>query len=106
MAARKTPTVKRLEEELRLATRRADNAEELHHRAQGKLEKYEEQEERESRQVRDMMRRDEEYRRQLEDQVVWMRRLVEQLCVPADKLKVLEEVRMNQVNIGMEPRRY
>lgn len=103
--ARKNPIIENLKEDLRRAKLAAENEKELKNRALGKLEKYEEKDEEETRMVRDMRRREDEYRQQLEDQVSWMRRLVEQLCVPADKLKVLEEARINQVHVGMEPRR-
>lgn len=98
--ARKNPIIENLKEELRIAKRERENEKELKLRAQGKLEKYEEAEEEDKRRVRDMMRRDEEYRHQLEDQVVWLRRLVENLCIPEDKLKMIEKARQDIVISG------
>lgn len=89
--ARRNPKVVELEEKLRLAKREAENEKELKHRAQGKLEKYEEAEEHENRMVRDMRNREHEYVQRLESDVAWMRRLVEFLCIPEDKLKKIQE---------------
>jgi hypothetical protein len=108
--ARRNPKIIELEEKLRKEKLRADNNGELHQRALGKLEKYEEKDEEESRLVRDMRRRDDEYRQQLEDQVSWMRRLLEHMCLPPEKLELFEKFRQETLSagdpIGYPQRRY
>jgi len=107
--ARKNPIIETLKEDLRIARRERENEKELKLRAQGKLEKYEEAEEHENRMVRDMRNREQEYVQRLESDVAWMRRLVEFLCVPADKIEAIqkfkEEITMSG-DPGFPPRRY
>lgn len=100
--ARKNPIIENLKEELRIAKRERENERELKLRAQGKLEKYEEAEEHENRMVRDMRNREHEYTQRLESDVAWMRRLVEFLTVPADKMQILEEMK-NKIEISGDP---
>lgn len=100
--ARRNPKIIELEENLRKANLRADNAEELHHRAQGKLEKYEEEEERRKEERHMLVREREEYTRQLESEVAWMRRLVEFLCIPADKLEAIQKFK-EEIHIEGRP---
>ena len=106
---RRNPVVEELKEKLRKAELRAENEQEAKHRAQGKLEKYEEQEEREREHRGMMVREREEYTQRLESDVAWMRRLVEFLTVPADKMQILEELK-NKIEIsgdpGFPPRRH
>lgn len=100
----KNPIVEDLKEQLRKASLRADNEKEMRLRTEGELEKYENAEEEESRMVRDMRRRDDEYRQQLESEVAWMRRLIEFLCVPKEKMEILEKMRAEITMSGEDPR--
>ena len=108
--ARKNPKIVELEEKLRKANLRAENEQELKFRAQGKLEKYEEQEEKERENRHMMVREREQYTQRLESDVAWMRRLVEFLTVPADKLQALEEFKSRMEisgdPMGYPPKRY
>lgn len=99
---RRNPIVEGLKEELRVTKREAENEKALRQRTEGKLEKYEEKEERERDDISRMMRRDEEYRHQLEDQVLWMRRLVEHMCIPIEKLELFEKFR-TEITMSADP---
>lgn len=106
--ARKNPIVEELKEKLRRAELRAENELELKHRVQGKLEKYEEEEERRKEERHMMVREREDYTRRLESDVAWMRRLVEFLTIPKEKLKDIQEFN-NKIEItgsdrGFPPR--
>ena len=105
--AKKNPKLVKLEEELRKAELRADNEKEIRIRLEGKLEKFEEKDDEDDR-LRMVQRNSErEYQHQLEDQVLWLRRLVENLSIPKDKLELInrarEEVNINGGDFQMEP---
>lgn len=49
-----------------------------------------------------LVRRQDEHMRQLESEVAWMRRLVEFLCIPEEKLKTINEFK-ERVQISGDP---
>lgn len=81
--------IKELEEELQKANLRADNEFALHERTKGKLEKYEEQEQREREERDRTMVRAERRIEDLQDQTQWLRHLIEDLCIPKEKMEML-----------------
>lgn len=101
--ATRNPKIKALEEELRKANLRADNEKELRLRTEGKLEKYEKNDEEEAREVRSIRDMEMRHKEELENQISWMRRLIENMALPKDKLKMFRQEE-ERIQIGMDPR--
>lgn len=89
--ARKNPKVVALEKELADVRRDFRYEKEARLKAEGKVEHFEEQKQRERDDQVSVIHGLEREQRHLEDQVAWLRRLVENLCVPKDKLKLIRE---------------
>lgn len=58
---------------------------------EGKLERYEEIEKKTEESQMNQVYSERQYKEELENQIVWMRRLVEDLCLPKDKLEILRK---------------
>lgn len=98
----KTPALKKVESELADVRRDLRWEKEARLKAEGKIEQYKEKEEREQEERRMLVRRQDEHMRQLESEVAWMRRLVEFLCIPEEKLKTINEFK-ERVQISGDP---
>lgn len=99
--ARKTK-LQKLQEELDSTKVKLHNEQILHAETKGKLEHADDRLEEVDDRGKNEMMRVENYSRRLEDEVLWLRGLVEDMALPNDKFKMVLEERMKPQISGKE----